>query len=155
MTTQMADALKTAFDTNPGTALRLPTKPERIWRWVKDHPHSTAEEIAAGVRIPLKDVVTVVYLMSVRRSQLARRNGHRFGRSVLEYSAAGKEYEAPTRGGRRSKHAKPVQEVTPAVCTEHTPAQPIVPAFDIEAYPLRDLRAIYAQLHKLFGKEGV
>ena len=139
-----------------GVPVKMPTRMEVIWRWVKDHPTRTSSEVAKAVHMDTQQVYALIWQMH-QRKMLTRQRGSRMGTGVWEYTAVGKEYELlPT------PH-KPKATAEPTVATLDLPADeaaaldkmldipPAPPKFDIEVYTLGELRAIHAQLKALFG----
>lgn len=139
-----------------GAVLRLPTQTEAIWRWLKDHPHRTAHEVAAATHIPESRVRAVVWQMHTERGMLDRRRGSRHGKGVWEYTALGNTYEllpkktapAPDPAAERVLNLPPDES---AALDKMLGIPAERPKFDIEVYTLGELRTIYAQLKALFG----
>lgn len=135
--TQIADKLQ--------PLLRKRSGYERIWMYLKDHPNKTLEEVAAALSMKMNTVSAAFHDMFAQRGMLKRQRGSRMGRGVWEYTALGGTYELLPRKAKvkASPAPAPVQ-----LAPDAAPAPR--PAFDIEAYTLGELRAIHAQLDKLF-----
>lgn len=144
-----------------GAVLRLPTQTEAIWRWLKDHPHRTTNEVAAATHIPESRVRAVVWQMHTERGMLDRRRGSRHGKGVWEYTALGNTYEllpkkANTPEGKAISAAVAERNLTlppdeSAALDKMLGIPAERPKFDIEVYTLGELRTIYAELKALFG----
>lgn len=144
--TQMAHALTTALANQPkDSALRIPSKRERVWTWLRDHPNSTVAETAAALKLGAKNASQSFFQMH-GAGTLVRQRGSRFGSGVWEYRAVGTEYSTPR--AKRKANAG----YAPAVSTEVPVVRSVPVKFDIEQYTLGELREIHRQLNALFNK---
>ena len=145
-----------------GVPVKMPTRMEVIWRWVKDHPNRTSSEVAKVVHMDTQQVYALIWQMH-QRKMLARQRGSRMGTGVWEYTAVGKEYEllpSPFKTPKRKSQAPTppaaaeILHFAPdeaAALDKMLDIPPAPPKFDIEVYTLGELRAIHAQLKALFG----
>lgn len=144
-----------------GVPVKMPTRMEVIWRWVKDHPNRTSSEVAKAVHVDTQQVYALIWQM-LQRKMLARQRGSRMGKGVWEYTAVGKEYELLPMPPKPKDAAETPTPPAAAEILHFAPDEaaaldkmldipPAPPKFDIEVYTLGELRAIHAQLKALFG----
>lgn len=145
-----------------GVPVKMPTRMNVVWLWLKDHPNRTSPEVAKAVHIQEQQVYALIWQM-LQRKMLARQRGSRMGKGVWEYTAVGKEYELLPMPPKPKAAAEPKAATEPPVATLDLSADeaaaldkmldipPAPPKFDIEVYTLGELRAIHAQLKALFG----
>lgn len=139
-----------------GVPVKMPTRMNVVWLWLKDHPNRTSPEVAKAVHIQEQQVYALIWQM-FQRKMLARQRGSRMGKGVWEYTAVGKEYELLPMPPKPNAAAEP-PVATPDLTADETAAPdkmpdtpPAPPKFDIEVYTLGELRTIYAELKALFG----
>lgn len=147
----------------------LPTANERIWRYFKDHPKSTAVACAsrlgmaaANVSGPTSDMAKRGLLKAEPVQMRIRSKGTSFAmRPILHYSAVGEKYAPedfpmPRRASKKGKDRRdPVLTVvapTPVVAEVVVPVPPPTPQFkSIDDMTVREARAVYEQLKTLFA----
>lgn len=139
-----------------GVPVKMPTRMNVVWRWLKDHPNRTSPEVAKAVHIQEQQVYALIWQM-FQRKMLTRQRGSRMGKGVWEYTAVGKEYELLPMPPKSNAAAEP-PVATPDLTADETASPdkmpdtpPAPPKFDIEVYTLGELRTIYAELKALFG----
>lgn len=151
-------ALQHAFQ-KAGVSVTSPgkTQYERIWLWLKDHPHQTPAEVASALHIKVTSAAAAVHDMCTNRGMLSRQRGTRFTQGVWEYSAVGSKYELQPRkfsheARRRRALSQPPAEAPSSAKPPVSVEAPPTPKFDIDSYTLGELRAIYRQLADLFDR---
>ena len=139
-----------------GVPVKMPTRMNVVWLWLKDHPNRTSPEVAKAVHIQEQQVYALIWQM-LQRKMLARQRGSRMGKGVWEYTAVGKEYELLPMPPKPNAAAEPpvatldLSADEAAALDKMLDIPPAPPKFDIEVYTLGELRAIHAQLKALFG----
>ena len=125
------------------------TNYQKIHRWLLDHPNRTNEEMSAGLGIALPTTRAVTFEM-LRRGMLTRQRSSRQGKGVNEYAARYREYELlPLKAERPPRIRTP----KPDKAAPRRPGDCSVVAGEvcIENMSIAEARALYAQLHKIFG----
>lgn len=170
MTTQMQLAMQAAAAKAPG-AIVIPPATQRIWQWLHDKGgHYTAKEIEIALKIPAGSVGSGLYEL-LSRGTAEKRPAQRRNASVhlqFEWKALGAVYTRPPVKAefRKKPKAKALPQAA-AVPVEKTPdvkmADPDrtftapgptpepVPAINIDGMTVREARALYRQLHTIFG----
>lgn len=144
-----------------GVPVKMPTRMNVVWLWLKDHPNRTSPEVAKAVHIQEQQVYALIWQM-LQRKMLARQRGSRMGKGVWEYTAVGKEYELLPMPAKPPAVAETPTPPAAAETLRFAPDEaaaldkmldipPAPPKFDIEVYTLGELRTIYAELKALFG----
>lgn len=135
-----------------GVPVKMPTRMNVVWLWLKDHPNRTSPEVAKAVHIQEQQVYALIWQM-LQRKMLARQRGSRMGKGVWEYTAVGKEYELLPMPAKPTAAAETLHFAADeaAALDKMLDIPPAPPKFDIEVYTLGELRAIHAQLKALFG----
>lgn len=144
-----------------GALVKMPTRMNVVWLWLKDHPNRTSPEVAKAVHIQEQQVYALIWQM-LQRKMLARQRGSRMGKGVWEYTAVGKEYELLPMPPKPTAVAETPTPPAAAETLRFAPDEaaaldkmldipPAPPKFDIEVYTLGELRTIYAELKALFG----
>lgn len=159
--TVMEQALKQA-------GVALPTIPERIWTYIKDHPRSTCFDISSVFKLPFNQVATVAGLL-VRRKMLCVEKDRRRARGV-SYARLINLYTVPpnmpfytvlplgpARHPKKGRVAsvKPELKAVPTLPAVEIPAPtpaPQVDKFDLDALTVGEAKLLYERLHRMFGK---
>lgn len=140
-TNQMTVALKEA-------GVKLPSQQEQLWRIVKDQPGSTAKEIATRAKhINLSSTSSQLYQM-VARGMLYTKPGNlgpNGGRANRYFTDMDTYTSLPY-----NKKPAVVRGLRPAALTP-PPAPSAAPGFDLDSMTVAQARALYRQLHKMFG----
>ena len=140
--------------------VKIPSQMERIWNWLTDHPNQTAQEVAKALKFP--GTSSLIAQMQRRNMLLISYDDCRLkGQKVKRFKPITKTYillpqSKETLGQRKkivsaavSTHIPtPLQTPQVTIATLKTPAF----AWNVEAMTIADARALYLQLHKMFGK---
>jgi hypothetical protein len=153
----MSTAMKSALEV---AGIKV-TLIKRIWLWLHDHPGRTMAEIAAALNEEKMDVSSRLNELENRQMVSFVRDHVRSGNGTFlmkRFTALGKEYELlPMQKKYKAKPpAKKFADVPtplplPPQAIEKKPAT--LPTKDwMDRYTLGELRAMYADLKRLFGE---
>lgn len=135
---------------------------ERIHRWLKDHPGSTALQVSENLKMSSKDTASLCSQMYLRKMLTVREDTRRVGvdrrqRRVHLYSVAQQEYERLPKPVRETvrKYTKagalpsPVKVAFAQVAAPQPSPSP--PPSPIDRMTVREAHALYLELHTYFG----
>lgn len=132
--------------------IKVPSKRERIWRYLKDRGERTAVQLAAEMGLTEKDAS--VTLSSMRTGGLLAIRRQRAGRGGQPgvYSALGDTYGDALAGAYRTPtkvtDIKPKEQAAPAPSDS---ASLLALPEPLQSMTVRQLHDTYKQLHTLFG----
>lgn len=135
--------------------VKLPPIKQRIWLWLKDHPHKTARDLSVVMHLPVAQVCAQMLKMKQRgmvtaRLEPARRPG--MGRRSFEYAAVGTTYEL--------KHVSAGPTPNPTIHPGKGPSGPVVDVTNSTVHlttvkvpdmPLARAYALYQELKGYFA----
>jgi hypothetical protein len=102
---------------------------QRIWMFVKDHPRSTSNQIAAGINVPVSNVTSIVHDGLSRGMLLGEKifKGKEFkSRQVYAYTAVGETYAFLPRIKHKAEAVKCVCKEMPHMGLNDS--RPLVPS---------------------------
>ncbi len=145
--------------------VKLKTHKELIWQFLKDHPSQSAAALVAALKLPPERVNNSLWMME-RRGMVAstthveREHSSRGNyRNIKRYTAVGATFEmlplVKKAVTRVSQKAVP-QPVTAVEPQQEKPATLVQQAkkvedFDLDGLTIRQARALYDKLHRMFG----
>ena len=156
------NAITTALVT---AGIKIPPLNKRIWLWLNDHPGKTSEEVGLAINSPCTHVSSTLSNMEKRKMVTSTRSvtykSKKGAQLVKHYKTAGFVFEVkPVPYQPKKKKVRPA--LAPVALAPVAPVIAPTPLFaaatlkkslmeSLDDYKLGELRAVYAQLSRMFA----
>ena len=137
------------------SGVATPTLSKRLWLWIKDHPGVLSSDLKAVFKTESPtSIMSTLQTLKLRKMVEVKEDHVRIPgtqRVVMahRFHAIGKEYELlPLPFKTPKKQAAAL--VTPPTAASPVPAPAVKPNI-VDSMTVKEARAVYLELHKLFG----
>lgn len=127
----------------------IPIKPlrERLWLWIKDHPHATVESVAAAMKEEKRRIRNNIS-EAVKQGLVESHSQH--GTTAKTYTASGDSYADALKFGRRPTKVTNIRPVPGAPKPAPVPSLAKLPK-ELDGYTIGQLRALRDTLNQVFA----